>query len=500
MRKSLFFWLTVVIAASVVAVGFLYFGRKSVTETLADVLPGVDEGVPHALVMAPGDQIQIGGDVPDSLAEEASPSTKPYLNLMEGLLPLAGLSQETALLATWAEEANRAEMYGVFLFPREEVSLLSSGRLPEPWREVIPEASLERTGEKNRYRLQLVAGAPGMYLETADRLVLVSLQEGGIARMRNALEDPGARLDVRWTVETGWPGHLYLDDGGVLAASASMQGQDVGDDPVRLEAAWRKTGDDGLLAWGVSGIEGWIPDKIKEGLTGHAWSETFFIPDPLIAAAGFNLPAGIAKMPEITSELPRAAEALGVDTGLLQKILEGPLFLAFGGQSRFLVVNLPGFLVQLPGRGAAGENFIEALWNRHWMRLSLTPKPLPGFETGGTLAVPLTVVGAASEELALLGAMEESGLKKRVPVRDVFELPGSSLAWMYLDFPKMADALENVARAGSLAQRVGLSGGEDLEDIALAAEELRKFGRILMVMEDYRKGRIRWQQAPEGGQ
>jgi hypothetical protein len=339
-----------------------------------------------------------------------------------------------------------------------------------------------------------------MYLETADRLVLVSLQEGGIAKMRNALEDPGARLDVRWTVETGWPGHLYLHDGGVLAASAAMQGRNVGDDPVRLEAAWRKTGDDGLLAWTVSGIEGWIPDIIQESLAGYGWQEEFFIPDPLIAAAGFNLPAEFSTMPEIKSELLQVSEALGVEIQLLGKILEGPLFLAFGGQSRFLVVNLPGFLVEIPGRGAAGEKFIEGLWNRHWMRLSLTPKPLPGLETGGTLAVPLTVVGAASEELALLGAMEESGLKKRVPIRDVVDLPESALAWMYLDFPRAADSLENIARAGSLAQRVGLSGGEDLEDIALAAEELRKFGRILMVMEDYRKGRIRWEQAPEDGQ
>jgi hypothetical protein len=498
MRKSLFFWVTVVIAASVIAVGFLYFGQKPVTETVSDVLPAVDEGVPYALMLAPGDQI--GGDVPDSLVQEASPSTKPYLHLMEGLLPLAGLSEETALLATWAEEANRAELFGVFLFPREEVSLLSSGRVPEPWREVIPGVSLEKTGERNKYRLNVAAEAPKMFLETVDRLVMVSLQESGIAKMRNALEDPGVRLDVRWTVETGWPGHLYLHDGGFLAASASVQKQDIGDDPVRLEVAWRKTGDDGLLAWAVSGIDGWIPDKIKESLAGYAWSETFFIPDPLIAAAGFNLPEGIAKMPEITSELSQAAETLGVDTGLLKKILQGPLFLAFGGQSRFLVVNLPGFLVELPGRGAAGVKFIEGLWDRYRLRLSLTPKPLPGLNTGGTLAVPLTVVGAASEEFVLLGAMEESGLKKRVPVRDVVELPESALAWVYLDFPRAAEALENVARVGSLAQRIGLSGGEDLEDIALAAEELRKFGRILMVMEDYRKGRIRWQQVPSGGQ
>ncbi len=498
MRKSLFFWLTVGIVASVVAAGFLYFGQKPVTETVSDVLPAVDEGVPHALMIAPG--AQIGGDVPASLAEEASPSTKPYLHLMEGLLPLAALSEETALLATWAEEANRAEMYGAFLLTRKEVSLLSSGRVPELWREVIPEVSLERTGEKNIYRLNLAAGAPKMYIETLDRLVLLSLREGGIGRMRNALEDPGKRLNVRWTVETDWPGHLFFDDGGVLAASSSMQGKDVGDDPVRLEAAWRKNGNDGLLAWALSGIEGWIPEKIRESLAGYGWSETFVLPDPLIAATGCNLPAGFAKMPEITSKLPRAAETLGVDKGLLQKILEGPLFLAFGGQSRFLVVNLPGFLVELPGRGKTGEKLVEALWDRHWMRLSLTPKPLPGFETGGTLAVPWTVVGAASEDLAILGAMEESGLKKRVPVRDVVELPGSALAWMYLDFPKVADALENVARAGSLAQRVGLSGGEDLEDIALAAEKLRKFGRVLMVMEDYRKGRIRWQQVPDSGQ
>jgi len=499
MRKNLCFWLTVIVAASVIAGGFLFFGRKPVTETVTEALPRVSEGTPHALLMAQGNQVK--NRLPESLAEKASPRARPYVYLMERMiLPLAGLSEETALLATWAEQGNRADLYGAFLFSRENVSMLSSGKIPDEWRDVLPEISVERAGERGRYRLVTAADAPAMYLETVDRLVLLSLHENGLERMREALKAPEMRSKVSWTLETDWPGHMYLHDGGSLAASAAMQGHDVGKDPVKIEMAWRQNAGDGLLAWTVSGLEGWIPDTIRNSLSGHGWSEKLFVPDPLIAATGFNLPKGFSRTREISPKLPEAAEALGVRTELLEKVLEGPLIVVTGGQSRFLVLNLPGFLVEMPDRGASGIELVERVWERQWMRLSLTPKPLEGFEAGGSLSVPLTVVGAASEDLAVLGAMDESGLKKRVPLREALDLPETALGWVYVDFPKAADALENMARVGSVAQRVGLPGGEDLEDIATAAEELRKFGRILMVMEDYRKGRIQWRQVPDSGQ
>ncbi len=496
MRKNLCFWLTVIVAASVIAGGFLFFGRKPVTETVTEALPLVSEGVPHALLTVQGNRIKTR--LPETLAEEASPRARPYVHLMEGMiLPLAGLSEEAALLATWAEQGNRADLYGVFRFSRENVSMLSSGKIPDEWKEVLPEASVERAGKKGRYRLVTAADAPAMYLETVDRLVLLSLYESGLERMREALKNPEMRAKVFWTLETDWPGHMYLHDGGSLAASAAMQGHDVGNDPVKIEMAWRQKTGEGLLAWTVSGLEGWIPDTIRNNLSGYGWSEKLFVPDPLIAATGFNLPRGFSTAREISAELPEAAEALGVRTELLEKVLEGPLIVAVGGQSRFLMMNLPGFLVEMPDRGAPGMELVERIWDRNWMRLSLTPKPLEGFKAGGSLSVPLTVVGAASEDLAVLGAMDESGLKKRVPLREAVDLPESALGWVYVDFPKAADAMENIARAGSLAQRVGLSGGDDLENIATAAEELRRLGKLMIVIEDYKNGRISWEQPPQ---
>jgi hypothetical protein len=496
MRKNLFFWLTVIVVATVITGGFLYFGRKPVTETVTEALPLVSEGVPHALLTAQGNQIK--NRLPETLAEEASPRAKPYVHLMERMiLPLAGLSEETALLATWAEQGNRADLYGAFLFSRENVSMLSSGKIPEEWKDVLPEVSVKKAGEKGRYRLVTAAGAPPMHLETVDRLVLLSLYESGLERMHEALKNPEMRSKIFWTLEGDWPGHMYLHDGGSLAASAAMQGRNVGNDPVKMEMAWRQETGEGLLAWTVSGLEGWIPDTIRNNLAGYGWSEKLFVPDPLIAATGFNLPSGFSAAREISSELPEAAEALGVRTELLEKVLEGPLIVTIGGQSRFLMMNLPGFLVEMPDRGAPGMELVEGIWDRHWMRLSLTPKPLEGFKAGGSLSVPLTVVGAASEDLAVLGAMDEAGLKKRVPLREVIDLPEKALGWMYVDFPKAADALENMARVGSLAQRVGLSGGDDLEDIATAAEELRRLGKLMIVIEDYKNGRISWEQVPQ---
>lgn len=497
MRKGLFFWFTLFLAALVVAGGFLFFGRRPVVGTVADALPKTGAEVPRFLLVAPGNQV--GSDFPEALAKEAGQSARPYVRLMEGLLPLVSLSKETALLAAWSGDANAAEMFAAFLFSREEASALSSGRIPGSWAGVLPEASLSSAGRRNRFRLFLAEGIPGMYIATVDRMMLLSLEEAGIEKMLEALKDPAYRVCLSWTLEPHWPGHLFFHDGGVLAGMAALQGRAVGDAPVSFEAAWRKTGENGVLAWSLAGMEGWIRDDLQKRLPEHSWAERVFVPEPLIAAAGFHVPREVASIPEIQAWLLEAATALGVDAGLLGEVIEGPVVVTIGGRSRLLLVNLPGFLVELAGRGGTGRELVDAMWDRHWMRLSLTPKTLEGFETGGTLSVPLTVVGAASEELAVIGAMDESNLKERVRLKDVIGLPEVALGWLFVDFPKAADALENVARAGSLAQKLGVSGGKELEDIALTAEELRQLGTLLVVIEDYKTGRIQWKGAlPDG--
>lgn len=143
MRKGIYFWFTIILAAAVIAGGYMYFGHRPVTLTVSEVLPAVEEGLPYVLVVVPGDQI--GAEIPEEVVRKASLRSKSYYRLMRGLLPLAGLSKETALLAVGARDTGKAELYGAFLFTIKETSALSSGRVPETWKEALPEVSAERT-------------------------------------------------------------------------------------------------------------------------------------------------------------------------------------------------------------------------------------------------------------------------------------------------------------------------------------------------------------------
>jgi len=491
MRKGIYFWFTIILAAAVIAGGYMYFGHRPVTLTVSEVLPAVEEGLPYVLVVAPGDQI--GAEIPEEVVRKASLRSKSYYRLMRGLLPLAGLSKETALLAVGARDTGKAELYGAFLFTIKETSALSSGRVPETWKEALPEVSAERTG-KNRYRMSLGADAPELYFITRGDMLLLSLEEAGIDRMIETIDDPASRMNVSWTLETAWPGHFLFNDGGVLAEKASFDGLDVGYAPIRLEAAWEKTGGKGILAWSIGGIEGWIPPEIKEALQGHFWREELYMPEPLIAAAGFNLPRVVPGGSKLWDELSEAAETLGVGTDLLARVLEGPAMIVVGGRSRLLLVNLPGFLLELPDRGKEGIELVKTLWERDFMRVPMEPRPLEGFEAGGSLSIPLTVVGAASEELVVMGAMDVSEIGELLPLKSIFDLPETAPAWVYVDFPKAAQALRNLSTAGGLAQKIGISGGEGLEELAESAEKLAELGKILVVIQDYKTGRISWEQ------
>jgi len=218
------------------------------------------------------------------------------------------------------------------------------------------------------------------------------------------------------------------------------------------------------------------------------------MPEPLILAAGFNIPRVVPGGSKLWGELSEAAETIGVGTSLLARVLEGPALLVIGGRSRLLLADLPGFLLELPDRGKDGIELVEALWERDFMRVPMEPRPLEGFEAGGSLSIPLSVVGAASEDLVVMGAMDVSELGELLPPKDVVDLPESALAWIYVDFPKAAEALRKLGTAGSLAQRIGISGGEGLEELAESVERLTQLGKILVIMEDYKTGRIRWEQ------
>lgn len=153
------------------------------------------------------------------------------------------------------------------------------------------------------------------------------------------------------------------------------------------------------------------------------------------------------------------------------------------------LLSLPGILVQLPERGDKGVEAVNELWDSFW----LDPRPIEGFAAGGAVAFPFTLIGAADERLVLLGAIDLNTLIKNKSVTEIIGYDKPSLGWLYVDFPKAAEALEDLQKINSLSTKVGVTNTPVLEKIEQTISRLKQLGRLKMVFYDLKSGEARWE-------
>lgn len=489
MRKGLYFWFSVLFAAGIIGGAVFFFGKTP--EKVLDVtraIPAIDAESPHLFVALEAGQIEPG--LPGQFVKKTDENAGPVMAVIDDLMPLFSFAKQSAAVIAW--QANEVVFYGCFLLTKEMAADLKSGKLPAVWLE--QSSGLALTPSETGELLDLSAGGGKVLFKarTEGDLLMVALSPEGINKMSGTFSGESTRIDTVFSVERHWPAHLRFFDGRLLAQAASARGAEVPDAPIGGEVAWNSKEDSGEIEWNIKGLRDWVPENIRTRLSPHDWSEQIHIPDPLIAAAGLSVPGGLDELAGKDLDIPEWVTGSGLDGASLAGLLSGPVMLTVGGQSRVFLFSLPGALLQFPDRGVDGTNWIEGIWGGKWAGFTLTPKPLDGFTTGGFLTIPLSVVAAARDDLAIAGLITISSLGKTIPVKEIAPVRNEkALFWLYADFPKVAEALENIVKLGSLADRFGVESSTP-DEVLSAARELRSLGKVSIVLNDLESGRCGW--------
>jgi len=492
MRKGLFFWFSVLLAAGIIGGAVFFFGKTP--ETFLDVakaIPAIDEESPHLFVVLEGGQI--GPGLPEQIVRKADAEAGPALAVIDDLMPLFSFARQSAVAVAWYE--NEAVFYGCFLLAKELALDIKAGKLPAIWLEQSSSLALAPSETDGFLDLSAGGGKVVFKVRIEGDLLMVALSPEGIEKMSRSLYGEEKCIDSVFTLERYWPAHLRLFDGRLLTQAASLRGIQVPDDPLGGEIAWISKGESGEIAWTLKGLQEWVPKNIRTKLLPHEWNEKINVTDPLIAAVGLSVPEGLNDLASDDIEVPEWLTDSGLDRDSLAGLIAGPLMLTVGGQSRVFLFSLPGVLLQLPDRGVKGVNWVKGLWGGKWAGFALTPKPLEGFSAGGFLTIPLSVVAAARDDLAVAGLITSDSIKNGLPIKDIVPIgEEKALLWFYADFPRAADALENIAKFGSIADRFGV-GTSTPEEVLAVAVELRSLGKVSVVLNDLESGRGGWKDA-----
>jgi len=275
-----------------------------------------------------------------------------------------------------------------------------------------------------------------------------------------------------WRQEKNWPGHLEFGDGGRLLS---------GETTLRIQFAWRELtrkndGDPaGEALWSVSGLKASQKAALLLSMKPIEWKFADIVtPSSPILMTGLNIPA----MPGTPSGWPFPLSTAADLVNLLElrevdmrEVLSGKTVFTLGGRNRFLWFTLPGLLVEFSGKEPLMRQLVESFWSNFF--LGSETKPLEGWDYGGTVSFPFSVVGASRGNSALIGVISAESLKAGDWLTD--SLPGEERAvgWLVADLPKLGESLGEMAKMASL---LAFEDGEDDGYISGEAESGDKFG------------------------
>ncbi|HCR38526.1 MAG TPA: hypothetical protein DIV80_03495, partial [Synergistaceae bacterium] len=221
MRKGLFFWFSILVAAGVIAGTVFFFGKvpERVVDT-AMAIPAIDMDSPRFFFEA--ESGQLGPELPEKMAEEADESVRSLVSGLSDLLPLAAIAERSSVLGAWV--ANEPVFYGSFLLQPQHLKDIQEGRIPGPWLESSSGLTLGPSEREGVLRLTAGSGRVVLFLRGDREFLLASHSLEGLDRMAKALEGSQERFKTDLTVEPSWPAHLALFDGKLISQAASLRG------------------------------------------------------------------------------------------------------------------------------------------------------------------------------------------------------------------------------------------------------------------------------------
>ncbi len=486
MKKTMLYWGAILIAIFSAAAVMFFLGHVPEERDIYSAIPQPDENEPYIFLIGEGKSFSL--DPGDILFQKMGKDI-PYRNELASFFPLFSKSDSGALLIRL--EDKDLKLLGSIRFNFNDLQVLSSGEIPREW--VGLEGYVLKKGEDDSFQLFSPGSSEPLLMKKNGGMILISDSTSGLEEMIGTLA--GDLENIKVEKNDKYPNHAKINDAGLLSQIGALYGIQVKPGRVLLRADWMDVEGSGELEWKISGLNQIIPGQFLHKIQSRKWKEYLLFPSPNLFAAGINIP-NINEDDYKILGLEKWQEDLGISPDKFREIISGPMVLNVSGKSKFLLFSFPGLILQLIGRGQSGLDFVDLFWSRKWGAFRPSMDLMEGYERGGSSSLPLSLVAAANNDLAVMGFMEKELLEKREKASvalPIMEKDDQSVVWFFLDGPGLSKTLENLITASSLAEKMGSPMADKTRVIMESSRKLEKMGKVSFVMKSLEKGRIRWE-------
>jgi hypothetical protein len=405
-------------------------------------------------------------------------------------LPILENADSCALAAE-----GRAEgwaLYGAFSISLEDRESLSARETPESWKRHLVMPDLLPTDREGLFRMHADNAAAPIYVGVDDEYAFIAGTLSDADRIIELRDGAATPSGGKWSVEPEWKGHVLIRDGGMVSALlAGQPWEQNARNAINLEAAWNVSGDlrQTTAKWRASGLENVTGKAFAGSLKPHDWSgEDVFIPDPLIMSLAANMPPPGRNFSSLPGAVRKYAQEplrkMGLRNSDIQAMLTGPAVISLGGRTQLLWFELPGLVLDLPGRGEAAHRFIDKFWSEFFT--GAEPRPVDGYASGGAADLPFTVMGAANGRKAVIGLVRPDA-DQNSELKDLLAETTRAAAWLYIDFPRLGTSLAEMPALNSMIYE-GEEGSLDEESAKRLKNDLSAFGRVFITCESASSG------------
>lgn len=437
------------------------------------------------------------------------------------LLPLFEDAEDAALVIT--ERERGLFMYGAISFD-VDAPHDAAPPLPQGWEDLFLMPEIVSTDLAGVMELQALNVTSPLYFSSAPEALYVTDSLYDMVRIqsvRDGLHQGTARISGD---DDEMGGHARISDGGILAGLANQtaltntpEATEVppGTDAVApardttkivaLDISWsthslegRRLSDNkpaGEARWRVRGLNGIVSQVFLSSLSTYDWSQdALFIPDPLIASLGANLPAPGRNRRDLPQPLRFAAsylEGMKLKAAEISQLLTGPAAISLGGRTQVLWYELPGIVLDLPHRGESATRLIEAFWGNLFS--SIKPKPLENFPLGGATDFPFSLMAAGDEMRSVIG-LTSPAVDQNEHLKELVAGEKEAIGWFYLDLPRLSSSITDMPYMSELlSQEEGTPLDDDLATPSDPLHRaLRNLGTIFVSWLAPTAGRAVW--------
>jgi len=488
LKNALIFWLSCIVALAILVSGLFFLGKPVTKKSLVDALPAPDEGSFYILYV---DETPTLLQMKNFVSFNKVLLTFPFFDRFDSrfismFLTILEDSKNTACIAFPLERK-----FYLAIEPEEETILsVVSGELPPNWKTAFPDISYELV--EGQFRID-VSHDFSFWMTLSENILFISTSIDDLNLMEQNITDKRKHSFPSWRIQKDWPGHLTCR---MPSGVVSFNGFE--NIPSGVELAWFSDNEKLQAEWMIDGIEGIFSDEEIRLFQPQKWIGKYVLPTQRSLTLGVTM----VDTPELMESVPLLANAFGQTNEKMLEFLKGQMILTVGGKADVFSFSLPGILLQFPNRGEIGKTIVSDIWRNRLKSLSINRSSIAGYESGGAIELPISLIAVSSDELTLIGLISKESLSSGVSLEEAFPeiVEREFLLWVDIDFGSVANDIERILSIGDIIGDMfnsevseGMPFDKKFGKLFKVADELRNAGHLFIGIHNLSNGEIVWQ-------